>query len=51
MAVADRFGVGTAPQVMRQVAEAVSSWPEFAAQAGVSELEATRIRGQHAIVN
>ena len=51
MAVADRFGVGTAPQVMRQVAEAVSSWPEFAAQAGVSAPEAARIRGHQAIVN
>ena len=44
MAVADRFGIGTAPQVMRQVAEAVAAWPDFAGQAGVSATEITRIR-------
>jgi serine/threonine-protein kinase HipA len=47
MAVADRFGIGTAAQVMRQVAEAVSSWDEFAGQAGVSVQEVTRIREHH----
>jgi serine/threonine-protein kinase HipA len=51
MVLADRFGIGTAPQVMRQVAEAVSSWPEFARHAGVSAAEVTRIREHHAIVN
>ena len=44
LAVADRFGVGTAPQVLRQVNEAVSSWPDFARQANVSGLEVTRIK-------
>lgn len=46
-AVADRFGLGTAPQVLRQVSEAVSSWPEFAKQAKVSQTEERRIREHH----
>ena len=51
MTVADRFGIGTAPQVIGQVAEAVSSWPEFAGKAAVSAREIRRIREHHAIVN
>jgi serine/threonine-protein kinase HipA len=47
MVVADRFGIGTAPRVLQQVAEAVSAWPEFARQAGVSAPEVTRIREHH----
>jgi serine/threonine-protein kinase HipA len=47
MVVADRFGVGTAPQVLRQVGEAVASWPDFAARAKVSGPEVTRIREHH----
>lgn len=44
MVVADRFGVGTAPDVLRQVDDAVASWPDFAHQANVSEPEVTRVR-------
>ena len=47
LAVADRFGVGTAPQVLQQVDEAVASWPDFSAEAKVSAPEATRIRESH----
>jgi serine/threonine-protein kinase HipA len=47
MVVADRFGVGTAPSVLRQVSEAVAAWPDFAARAKVSALEVTRIREHH----
>jgi serine/threonine-protein kinase HipA len=43
LAVADRFGIGTAPQVLMQVGEAVSAWPDFAAQAGVGLHEVRRI--------
>lgn len=49
MAVADRFGVGTAPDVLEQVGEAVSSWPDFARQANVSGSEMTRIGDHHHI--
>ena len=47
LVVADRFGVGTAPQVLQQVGEAVSSWPDFARQAKVSASEVTRIKEHH----
>jgi serine/threonine-protein kinase HipA len=47
MVVADRFGIGTASRVLQRVAEAVSAWPEFARQAGVSAPEVTRIREHH----
>ncbi len=47
MAVADRFGVGTAPQVLRQVGEAVGAWPKFARQSKVNAAEAKRIREHH----
>jgi serine/threonine-protein kinase HipA len=47
LAVADRFGVGTAPEVLQQVNEAVASWPDFARQANVSGLEVTRIKEHH----
>jgi serine/threonine-protein kinase HipA len=35
LAVAERFGVGTARDVLATVAKAVRRWPEFAAEAGV----------------
>ena len=47
LAVADRFGVGTAPQALQQVNEAVSSWRDFARQANVSVSEMTRIGDHH----
>lgn len=46
LVVADRFGIGTAPQVLQQIREAVSSWPDFAMQANVSASEVTRV-GEH----
>ncbi len=47
LAVADRFGVGTAHKVIRQVQDAVAAWPDFAKQAGVSPVESNRIREHH----
>jgi serine/threonine-protein kinase HipA len=47
MTVADRFGIGTAPDVLKQVNEAVASWPDFAEQAKVGKSEATRIKKHH----
>lgn len=47
LAVANRFGVGTAPKVLKQVREAVAAWPEFAKEAGVSSSETKRIHQQH----
>jgi len=47
LALADRFGVGTAPQVLQQLREAVSSWPDFARRAKVSVSEMTRVGDHH----
>lgn len=51
MVVADRFGVGTAPQVLHDVREAVSSWPDFARQADVSPAEVRRIKEHHQLLS
>lgn len=40
---ADRFAIGTAPRVIREVRNAVLSWPTFAAQAEVRAHEVERI--------
>jgi serine/threonine-protein kinase HipA len=50
LAVADRFGIGTAPKVVKQVSEAVAAWPEFARRAGVGEAEVARISGHHRLL-
>lgn len=48
--VADRFGIGTAPQVLKKVKEAVAAWPEFAAQAGVAQSDVRRIGEDHCLL-
>jgi len=50
MAVADRFGVGTAPQVLKQVGAAVSAWTDFAGQAKVSKTEVKRVGEHHRVL-
>ncbi len=50
LTVADRFGIGTAPQVLKQVGEAVSAWPDFAAKAGVGPAESRRILEHHRVL-
>lgn len=50
LAVADRFAIGTAPHVLKEVREAVASWPDFAAQARVSTRETTRVREHHRLL-
>jgi serine/threonine-protein kinase HipA len=47
LVLADRFGIGTAPKVLNQVAEAVSAWPDFAATARVDLKASARIRKDH----
>jgi hypothetical protein len=49
LGVANRFGIGTAPKILKLVGEAVAAWPEFAAQAGVNELEVMRIIEHHSV--
>jgi serine/threonine-protein kinase HipA len=47
LAEAERFGVGTAPAVLGQVAEAVAAWPACAREAGLSAEATQRIAAQH----
>jgi serine/threonine-protein kinase HipA len=48
--LADRFAIGAAPRLMKEVAAAVAAWPDFAARAGVGEAETARIRGDHRLL-
>jgi serine/threonine-protein kinase HipA len=50
LAVADRFGIGTAPHVLNDVREAVSSWSDFSAKAKVSKREMARIKEHHHVL-
>ena len=50
LAVGDRHGVGTTPAVLRQVASAIKSWPDFARQARVSAPEVKRIKDHHQLL-
>ena len=50
LAVADRFGVGAAPKLLKQVRDAVAAWPDFARQAGVSPAETNRILAEHSLL-
>lgn len=50
LAVANRFGIGTAKKVIKEVGEAVSNWMEFANETGVDYREASKIKGHHIIL-
>lgn len=50
LAVADRFGIGTASKVLKQVREAVAAWPDFAEQAGVKQAEVRRVQEHHSLL-
>lgn len=50
LAVADRFGIGTAPKVLKQVREAITAWPDFAEQAGVNQIEVQRVQEHHSLL-
>ncbi len=45
--VADRFGMGEASSVVKDVQSAIQDWPAFAKSAGVSSEEIRRIQGLH----
>jgi serine/threonine-protein kinase HipA len=47
LAIAERFGIGTAPRVMKRVSDAIGGWKRYAEQAGLSSSEAERIRQDH----
>ena len=46
LALADRFGIGEAPSILKEVREAVEQWPSFAKKAKVSPAETKRIQEQ-----
>ena len=47
LSLADRFGIGSAPKVIQQVADAIAAWPDFAAQAAINQREVDRISAHH----
>jgi serine/threonine-protein kinase HipA len=47
LSVADRFAIGTAGKVVKQVEEAMEGWSDLAHEAGVDPLEIVRIRNDH----
>lgn len=50
LAVANRFGIGTAKKVIQEIGEAVSNWMEFASKTGVDHNEASKIKSHHIIL-
>lgn len=47
IAIGDRFSVPRMPALLAQVADAVASWPEFAAQAGLPSGDAAKVAVDH----
>lgn len=45
--VADRFSIGTATDILKQVGAVINAWPDFAQSANVSPVERDRIRRYH----
>jgi serine/threonine-protein kinase HipA len=50
MKTADRFGVGEAKQLIKDVREVIQSWPLFAKRVGLSKEEIKRIADQHILL-
>jgi serine/threonine-protein kinase HipA len=50
LVVADRFGIGPAPRILKAVHEAVAAWPYFARQAALPEKEVGRIGREHVLI-
>ncbi len=48
--VAEQFGIGTAPQILQQVAQAVSTWPQRAEEAGLDKATLQRVRKDHRLL-
>jgi serine/threonine-protein kinase HipA len=48
--VANRFGIGTASKVLKDIAQAIDHWPEVAEAAGVDDKEIEKIRSHHQIL-
>lgn len=50
LVVADRFGIGTATKLLKQVRDAVAAWPDFAAEAKLNKSELSRIQKDHLLL-
>jgi serine/threonine-protein kinase HipA len=50
LAVAERFGIGEAKQIIDEVRNAIKSWPVFADQAGIRKQEIIRIGKLHLLL-
>lgn len=50
LAVANRFGIGTASKVLKDIAQAIGHWTEIAVAAGVDGKEIEKIRSHHQIL-
>jgi len=50
LVVADRFGIGTAPKLLKSVRDAVAEWPDFAHEAGLNDKDQSRIRENHSLL-
>jgi serine/threonine-protein kinase HipA len=50
LTVADRFGIGPAPRILKAVQEAVTAWPDFARAAALSENDVRRIGTEHVLI-
>jgi len=48
--VANRFGIGTANKVLKDIAQAIGHWPEVAQAAGVDGKEIAKVRSHHQIL-
>lgn len=48
--VANRFGIGTASKVLKDIAQAIDHWPGVAQAAGVDDNEIEKIRSHHQIL-
>ncbi len=46
LTIADRFGIGEAPSILKEVREAVKAWPTFAKKAKIPSTETSRIEQQ-----
>lgn len=50
LTVADRFGVGEAKQIIKEVREVIKSWPIFAKEAALNKNEINRIKKLHILL-
>lgn len=50
LAVAQRFAIGTGPQVLTRVRDAVASWPEIARENNVPEAEVLEVQRHHTLL-